>query len=65
MADERFLVTGALGCIGAWAVRNLIREEVPVTVFDLATEPKRLQLLLLDEELAQVNFYCRAFLRGL
>ena len=56
MADERFLVTGALGCIGAWAVRNLLREEVPVTVFDLATEPKRLRLLLSDEELAQVNF---------
>lgn len=56
MADERFLVTGALGCIGAWAVHNLVRQEVPVTVFDLATEPLRLQLLLSDDELAQVNF---------
>ena len=56
MADERFLVTGALGCIGAWTVRNLVCEAVPVTVFDLATEPRRLQLLLSDEELARVNF---------
>ncbi|MDE2798845.1 MAG: NAD(P)-dependent oxidoreductase [Gemmatimonadota bacterium] len=56
MADERFLVTGALGCIGAWAVHNLVRQEVPVTVFDLATKPRRLQLLLSDDELAQVNF---------
>ena len=56
MADERFLVTGALGCIGAWTVRNLVREAVPVTVFDLATEPRRLRLLLSDEELARVNF---------
>ena len=56
MADERFLVTGALGCIGAWTVRNLVQEGVPVTVFDLATEPLRLQLLLSDDELAQVNF---------
>lgn len=56
MADERFLVTGALGCIGAWTVHNLVREEVSVTVFDLATEPQRLQLLLSDDELAQVNF---------
>ena len=56
MADERFLVTGALGCIGAWAVRNLVREGVPVTVFDLATKPRRLQLLLSDDELAQVHF---------
>ncbi|MDE2725240.1 MAG: NAD(P)-dependent oxidoreductase [Gemmatimonadota bacterium] len=56
MADERFLVTGALGCIGAWTVHNLVQEGVPVTVFDLATEPLRLQLLLSDDELAQVNF---------
>ncbi len=56
MADEHFLVTGALGCIGAWTVHNLVREEVSVTVFDLATEPQRLQLLLSDDELAQVNF---------
>lgn len=56
MADERFLITGALGCIGAWTVRNLVREAVPVTVFDLATRPVRLQLLLSDNELGQVNF---------
>lgn len=56
MADERFLITGALGCIGAWAVRNLVRENVPVTVFDLASEPKRLQLLLSEDELNQVSF---------
>ncbi len=56
MADERFLITGALGCIGAWTVHNLVREGVPVTVFDLATKPRRLQLLLSDDELAQVNF---------
>ena len=56
MADERFLVTGALGCIGAWTVHNLVHEGVPVTVFDLATKPRRLQLLLSDDELAQVNF---------
>lgn len=56
MADEKFLITGALGCIGAWTVRNLVNENVPVTVFDLASEPKRLQLLLSDEELAKVSF---------
>jgi UDP-glucuronate 4-epimerase len=48
MADERFLITGAMGCIGAWAVRNLMREGLPVTVFDLASKPVRLQLLLSD-----------------
>ncbi len=56
MTDERFLITGALGCIGAWAVRNLVREGAGVTVFDLDSEPRRLRLLLTDEELAQVGF---------
>ena len=35
---ERFLVTGALGCIGAWTVRPLVREGVPVVAFDLGTD---------------------------
>jgi nucleoside-diphosphate-sugar epimerase len=52
---ERFLVTGALGCIGGWAVRNLVLEGTPVVVFDLATEPKRLKLLLEPDELARVK----------
>jgi len=54
--DERFLITGALGCIGAWAVRNLLHDGADVTVFDLATEPKRLQLVLSEEELSRVHF---------
>ena len=54
--SERFLITGALGCIGAWTVRNLLQEGAGVTVFDLDSEPRRLRLVLTDEELAQVNF---------
>lgn len=53
---ERFLVTGALGCIGAWTVRNLVREGTPVVVFDLVSEAHRLRLLLSEEELARVVF---------
>jgi nucleoside-diphosphate-sugar epimerase len=26
---DHFLVTGAMGCIGAWVVRNLVREGAP------------------------------------
>src|SRR3954451_16035817 len=55
MADERFLVTGALGCIGAWVVRNLVREGVPTAIFDLASDPRRLRLIMRDDELAQVQ----------
>ncbi len=56
MHNERFLITGALGCIGAWTVRNLVREGTPVVVFDLASDPRRLKLIMSDEELARVTF---------
>ena len=56
MATERFLVTGALGCIGAWTVRNLVRQGTPTIVFDLASNPQRLKLIMTPDELAQVTF---------
>jgi UDP-glucuronate 4-epimerase len=56
MSQERFFVTGALGCIGAWVVYNLVREQVPVTVFDLGSNIQRLQLMMSPQELAQVQF---------
>jgi nucleoside-diphosphate-sugar epimerase len=54
MAEERCLITGALGCIGAWAVRNLLLEGVPTTIFDLGGSDHRLRLLLDDGQLARV-----------
>jgi nucleoside-diphosphate-sugar epimerase len=56
MSTERFLVTGALGCIGAWTVRTLVSEGVPVVVFDRASDPRRLRQLMSDDELAAVTF---------
>lgn len=56
MADERFLVTGALGCIGAWVVRNLVRAGIPTTVLDLAGEPRRMRLIMSGEEIDRVRF---------
>ncbi len=53
---ERFLVTGALGCIGAWAVRLLVEEGVPVVAFDLGDDPYRLRLILSPEQLEHVTF---------
>jgi UDP-glucuronate 4-epimerase len=53
---ERFLVTGALGCIGAWTVKRLVDEGMPVWTFDLPGEPHRLRLIMGDDALAQVNF---------
>ena len=51
MTNQSFFVTGALGCIGAWVVRNLVREGTNVTVFDLGTDPHRLRLILTADEL--------------
>jgi UDP-glucuronate 4-epimerase len=53
---ERFLVTGALGCIGAWTVRELVREGTPVIAYDVGTDPRRLALIMTPDELAQVTF---------
>jgi nucleoside-diphosphate-sugar epimerase len=49
MAEERFLVTGALGCIGAWTVKRLRNENVPVWTYDLPGNPHRLRLLMGDD----------------
>ena len=56
MADERFFVTGALGCLGAWVVRNLISENLHVTVYDLGSSWHRLELLMAPEEIARIDF---------
>ncbi|NBU64932.1 MAG: epimerase, partial [Chloroflexia bacterium] len=41
MAD-RFLLTGALGCIGAWVARNLVNQGMPPVILDIGGDPKRL-----------------------
>lgn len=56
MTQETFLVTGAMGCIGAWALRNLVQDGVRVIAGDLATEPIRPRQVLSADELAQVKF---------
>jgi UDP-glucuronate 4-epimerase len=56
MSDERYLVTGAAGCIGIWVLRNLVREKIPVAAFDLDDKQKRLPLVLNDDEIARIQF---------
>jgi UDP-glucuronate 4-epimerase len=55
METERFLVTGALGCIGAWSVRRLVEAGVPVWTYDLPGSDHRLRLVLNDDQLVQVH----------
>jgi UDP-glucuronate 4-epimerase len=44
--SERFLVTGANGCIGAWVVRQLVGEQVPVVAYDASADAYRQRLAL-------------------
>ena len=55
MPDERYLVTGAMGCLGAWTVKRLLDEGAAVWTYDLATDPRRLRLIMDDRALAGVN----------
>ena len=56
MSGEHFLVTGALGCIGAWTAVLLVREGRPVTAFDLGDDRHRLELIATPEEIAEIDF---------
>lgn len=56
MSNERFLVTGALGCIGAWTVKRLVDQGTDVWTYDLGSSDHRLKLIMEDEALAKVHF---------
>ena len=57
MSDRTFLVTGALGCIGAWVVERLLARGDRPVVFDLGSEPRRIRDLVGDEGLQRVGFF--------
>lgn len=52
----RYFLTGAQGCIGSWIVRNLADRGHEVFIYDLDLEPKRLAMLLSQDELAKIHF---------
>jgi UDP-glucuronate 4-epimerase len=56
MCDERFLVTGASGCIGARVVRNLLKEGVSTTSLDLDPSNQGLRLITTAGERASFGF---------
>ena len=54
--SDTYFVTGALGCIGAWVVKQLVeRGDVPV-VFDLGGDPRRIRDLIGADGLGRVRF---------
>jgi nucleoside-diphosphate-sugar epimerase len=53
--DERFLVTGALGCIGAWTIKVLLARGIYVVGTDLATDDRRLRAIAPPGDLARLT----------
>lgn len=50
------LVTGALGCIGAWTLRHLVSEGAHAVSFDASTDRRRLDLVMDRSEQEKVTF---------
>ena len=55
MADT-YLVTGGMGCIGAWALYHLQRDGVRAVNFDLSADRHRIDWLMSAEEQANITF---------
>jgi nucleoside-diphosphate-sugar epimerase len=52
---DRWLVTGALGCVGAWTIKTLLGDGEDVVGNDLGSERGRLSLIMPPEDLARVT----------
>ncbi|MGH3132437.1 MAG: NAD-dependent epimerase/dehydratase family protein [Gaiellaceae bacterium] len=54
-ASERTLVTGALGCVGAWTIKALLGLGEEPVGYDLGADDARLRLVLEENELDRVT----------
>lgn len=54
--NDTYFVTGALGCIGAWVVKQLVERGDRAVVFDLGGDPRRIRDVLGENGLAKVQF---------
>lgn len=55
MDIERFLITGAMGCIGAWATKLLLDDGAHVAIFDLSTNDRRLKEIIPASDMATIE----------
>ncbi len=56
MPDETYLVTGAMGCIGAWVLKHLVERNAKAISADLGTDPVRPRLIMDDSQIGQVDW---------
>src|SRR5688572_16695464 len=50
------LLTGGYGCIGSWITKNLLDRGERVCIYDLKEDPKRMRLIMDDEQIGRVQF---------
>ena len=56
MTRETYLVTGALGCIGSWVLKQLVAEGARVVAGDLGSDPVRPRLIMSENDLAKIDW---------
>lgn len=56
MSEKTYLLTGAMGCIGAWVLRRLVDRGDTVIATDLSTDPVRPRLLLSEDEIKGIDW---------
>lgn len=55
LENTTFLITGAHGFIGAWVAKRLLSSNARVVLFDQCADPRRLRLIMSDEEIARAQ----------
>lgn len=56
MPPDRYLVTGAMGCLGSWIIRRLLDDDAAVIAYDRSSDDHRLRLIMDDREMARIGF---------
>ncbi|MBK8023311.1 MAG: SDR family oxidoreductase [Chloroflexi bacterium] len=54
--DHRYLVTGSMGCLGAWTLYHLVKQGKKAISFDLSADRYRLHALLSPAEQEAITF---------
>ncbi|MBC8099118.1 MAG: SDR family oxidoreductase, partial [Armatimonadetes bacterium] len=56
MMEATYLVTGSMGCVGAWVLHHLVKQGKRAISFDLSTDRARLNALLTPDEQHAITF---------